>query len=495
MRLLRRIAESGFEAPERQVEIFDAEGDFIGRIDVGWRRRRVGSSTTATCTTISASGRGTNCGKFGTAPPAGTCTGLGSTTSCPARPGSTTSSLGSGTVGRPDVSALSHRGGCSAREHRDVCTVGLVFGERVAAARTAMVALDIDLVLLSVGPDLPYLTGYTATATERLTMLVLPAEGDATLVVPRLEAPRVHERPEVFGMAVWDETDDPVELVGRLAGSPATAAIGDTTWARFLVDLLAELPSTRFRRAGEVMAPLRARKDPGEIASLRSAAAAADRVAAVLQAGGVPLVGRTEAEVAADVDHLLVDEGHARAEFAIVAAGEHAASPHHEPSSRVIRAGEVVLFDFGGAWIDDQGLHYFSDTTRCVWTGGADPPAEFRDLYTVLRRAQAEAVDAATVGTPAEDVDAVARRVITDAGYGPHFVHRTGHGIGLEVHEDPYLVGGNCDALAPGNAFSVEPGIYIDGRWGARVEDIVVASDAGPDPLNRSDHELAVVDA
>jgi Xaa-Pro aminopeptidase len=370
-----------------------------------------------------------------------------------------------------------------------------VFGERVTAARTAMAALDVDVLLLSVGPDLPYLSGYTAKATERLTMLVLPAEGDATLVVPRLEAPRVRERPDVFGMAVWDETDDPIELVGRLTGSPATAAIGDTTWARFLVDLLAELPKTRFRRASEVMAPLRALKDPGEITSLRSAAAGADRVAARLQAGEVPLVGRTEAEVAADVEHLLVDEGHTRAEFAIVAAGEHAASPHHEPSNRVIRAGEVVLFDFGGAWVDDDELHYFSDTTRCVWTGGSDPPSDFRDLYAVLEHAQAEGVDAATVGTPAEDVDGVVRRIITEAGYGPHFVHRTGHGIGLEVHEDPYLVGGNCDALAPGNTFSVEPGIYIEGRWGARIEDIVAASDAGPDPLNRSDHALAIVDA
>jgi Xaa-Pro aminopeptidase len=370
-----------------------------------------------------------------------------------------------------------------------------MFRERVAAVRTAMAELDVDVLLLSVGPDLPYLTGYTATATERLTMLVLPADGDATLVVPRLEAPRVHERPEVFSLAVWDETDDPIERVGELAGSAAVAAIGDTTWARFLVDLLAQLPETRFRRAGEVMGPLRARKDPTEIASLRSAAAAADRVAAALQSGRVPLVGRTEAEVAADVDHLLVDEGHVRAEFAIVAAGENAASPHHEPSSRVIKAGEVLLFDFGGAWLDDDGLHYFSDTTRCLWTGGAEPPPEFRDLYTVLMHAQAEAVDAATVGTPAEDVDAVARRVITDAGYGPHFVHRTGHGIGLEIHEEPYLVGGNCEALAPGNAFSIEPGIYVEGRWGARIEDIVVASDAGPDPLNRSDHGLAVVDA
>ena len=370
-----------------------------------------------------------------------------------------------------------------------------MFSERVNAVRKAMVDLDVDVLLLSVGPDLPYLTGYTATATERLTMLVLPADGDATMVVPRLEAPRVHDRPEVFGLEVWDETDDPIEVVGRLMGSPSVAAIGDTTWSRFLVDLLAQTPGTTYRRASQIMGPLRARKQPNEIAALRAAAAAADRVTGQIQAGDVPLVGHTETEVAADIARRLVAEGHVRAEFGCVAAGEHAASPHHEPTDRVIRAGEVVLFDFGGAWIDADDLHYFSDTTRCVWTGGEEPPSEFRDLYTVLFQAQAEAVDAATVGTPAEDVDAVARRVITDAGYGPHFLHRTGHGIGLQVHEDPYLVGGNCDALVAGNTFSIEPGIYIEGRWGARIEDIVAASDAGPDPLNQSDHDLVVVDA
>ena len=294
---------------------------------------------------------------------------------------------------------------------------------------------------------------------------------------------------------MWDETDDPIELVGRLTGSPSVAAVGDTTWARFVVDLLAQLPATRFRRASEVMGPIRARKDAAEIAALRAAAAAADRVAAQLQGGDVALVGRTEAEVAADVGRRLVAEGHARAEFTIVAGGENAASPHHEPGDRVFRAGEVALFDFGGAWVGDDGVAYYSDTTRCVWTGGQEPPSEFRDLYRVLFEAQASALEAAVVGTPAEDVDGVARRIITDAGYGPHFVHRTGHGIGIEVHEEPYLVGGNCDALVAGNAFSIEPGIYIDGRWGARIEDIVVATDAGPDPLNRSDHDLVIVDA
>src|SRR5579885_2036508 len=320
----------------------------------------------------------------------------------------------------------------------------------MARARARMAELDVDVLLLSVGPDLPYLTGYEAMPLERLTMLVLRRDGDAALVVPRLEAPRVTERPDLFEVVAWDETDDPVALVARRAGDAAVAAIGDRTWARFLVDLGASMPRTRFRKGSEVMGPLRAVKDDAE--------------------------------------------GHDHVNFAIVGSGPNAASPHHDATDRVIRANEVVLCDFGGT-MRDGDVGYCSDITRCVWTGGVEPPPEFRDLYTVLHEAQQAAVDAATIGTPCEDVDGVARRIITDAGYGPQFFHRTGHGIGIEEHEDPYIVGGNCEPLTPGHAFSVEPGIYFAGKWGARVEDIVVASGAGPDALNTADHALVVVDA
>jgi Xaa-Pro aminopeptidase len=279
-------------------------------------------------------------------------------------------------------------------------------------------------------------------------------------------------------------------MVAKLASSPGTAAIGDRTWARFLVDLHALLPNVQWRKASEITSPLRSRKDAAEIVALRRASAMADRVAAQLQGGEIPLVGRTEHEVSQDIGRRLVAEGHAKVNFAIVAAGENAASPHHEPGSRVIGAGEVVLCDFGGTMPDG----YCSDITRCVWTS-TEPTAEVRDLYAVLQDAQAQAVDAATVGTPCEDVDGVARRIITEGGYGPQFIHRTGHGIGLEAHEDPYLVGGNCEALAPGHAFSIEPGIYLAGRTGARIEDIVVATETGPESLNTVTHDLVVVDA
>ncbi len=365
--------------------------------------------------------------------------------------------------------------------------------ERLARTREAMAVAGVDVLLLSVGPDLPWLSGYEAMPLERLTMLVVPREGGATLVVPRLEAPRVVERPEVFSLRAWEETEDPVAIVADLARSATTAAIGDRTWARFLVDLQHRLPRTRFTRAGLVVGPLRAVKDDAEVVALRRAAEAADRVAAQLQAGEIALVGRTEAEVSADLGRRLLAEGHSRVNFAIVAAGPNAASPHHEPGVRRIAAGEVVLCDFGGTMPADGGAGYCSDITRCVHTG--PPPAELADAYGVLAEAQAAAVAAARVGVACEDVDAAARRVISDAGLGAHFVHRTGHGIGIEEHEDPYVVAGNETPLAPGHAFSVEPGIYLPGRWGLRLEDIVVATPGGPDPLNRVDHDLVVVDA
>ncbi len=348
----------------------------------------------------------------------------------------------------------------------------------------------VDALLISVGADLPYLTGYEAMPLERLTMLVVPSNGEAQLVIPQLEAPLVPERDE-FTLLPWGETEDPLDHVIRILGGATEVAIGDTTWARFLVGLLDRKPSLHFRSAAEVMTPLRAVKTADERDRLRAAAHAVDRIAARLQSGQIDLVGQTEAQVSAELGRQIIEEGHRKVNFAIVAAGENAASPHHHPGDRVIQANEVVLCDFGGTMYGDDGVGYCSDLTRCVYTG--QPPAEFAELYSVLFEAQAASVAAATVGTPAEAVDQAGRGIIAAAGYGEYFVHRTGHGIGVEAHEEPYIVDGNATGLVAGNAFSVEPGIYVPGKWGARIEDIVVAGDAGPDPLNMVDHNLAVL--
>ncbi len=356
-----------------------------------------------------------------------------------------------------------------------------------------MAEQQVDMLLLSVGADLPYFCGYEAMPLERLTMLVVPRDGDARLIVPRLEAPRVIERPGVFDMAVWDETDDPIALARSFIGSASVIAVGDHMWAGFLVDLARLLPGAEFRRASEVTSPLRSVKDAAEVESLRAAAAAADRVAVDLRSGDIELAGRTEADVSAELGRRLLAEGHQRVNFAIVAAGENAASPHHEPGERVIKSGEVVLCDFGGTMADADGVGYCSDITRCVHLG--EPPADLVEAYDVLFEAQAAQVTAAVVGQPCQEVDRVGRAMIAEAGFGDNFIHRTGHGIGAEAHEDPYIVEGNTVELRAGHAFSIEPGIYLAGRWGLRLEDIVVAASDGPDNLTTTDHRLAVIDA
>ena len=257
-------------------------------------------------------------------------------------------------------------------------------------------------------------------------------------------------------------------------------------WARFLVDLLPLLPGAAYERAVGVMGDLRMKKDAAEIAALQRAGAAVDRIAAELHAGRIPLVGRTEADVSADLSARIIAEGHERVNFAIVAAGENAASPHHHPGSRVIREGEIVLCDFGGTMAG-----YCSDITRCVYIG--EPAADVTEAYAVLQEAEAAGVQAGTVGTPCQDVDRVTRKIIADAGFGEYFVHRTGHGIGMEEHEDPYMVEGNDLLIEAGHAFSVEPGIYVSGKWGMRLEDIVVATADGPLSMNFADHSLVRV--
>jgi Xaa-Pro aminopeptidase len=357
-------------------------------------------------------------------------------------------------------------------------------GGRIARARERMAAAEVDVLLLSVGTDLPYLLGYEAMASERLTMAVLPLDGRPTLLVPRLEAPRVEIDPELCDLVAWGETDQPVAMVAdRLAGVER-AAIGDHTWARFLIALQDAAPEVRFVPASSIVAPLRLVKDETEIALLAEAGAAADRVAE--QLAGAQFSGRTERDLAGFIAGALVEEGHDTAAFTIVASGPNGASPHHEPTDRAIEIGDTVVADFGG-----RLGGYFSDTTRTFSVG--EPSPEVAAAHEALHAAQQAGVDAISPGVPAGDVDAAARAVLDDADFGEWFIHRTGHGIGLEVHEDPYLVAGNDEPLGTGMAFSVEPGIYVPGRFGMRIEDIVVVTGGGARRLNESSRRLVVV--
>jgi Xaa-Pro aminopeptidase len=372
---------------------------------------------------------------------------------------------------------------------------GARFGERIARAQAGARARGLDALLVGVGPDLVYLAGYAAMPLERLTMLVVPARGPVTLVVPRLEATPARGCPAVAGghvtVVTWEETEDPVACVGGLLpANPARLAVSDRLWSIHLLRLQADLPGASFEPASLVLRDLRIIKDADEVALLRLAAEAADRVIHEVAHGR--LVGRTEEDVAREIRDRLIAEGHDSAEFAIVGSGPNSASPHHVASGRVIRAGEPIVLDIGGPLGG-----YGSDITRTIWVTGGDPTCgpddEFLRLYSVLRAAQAEATHAAHPGVSCERIDLVARELISAAGHGLHFIHRTGHGIGLEGHEDPYIVAGNTELLRPGMAFSVEPGIYLEGRYGARIEDIVVCGEDGPIVLNEAPRDLLVV--
>jgi Xaa-Pro aminopeptidase len=375
-----------------------------------------------------------------------------------------------------------------------VAPPGLVSIDRLHSARDVAAELGLDLIVATPGSDLRYLCGYSAHAMERLTALAVPARGEPFLVVPRLEAPMVGASPAgALGLQVvaWDETDDAFDVLARevslrLGRAPARVAVGNRTWAEHALGVQRALPGATLELAAPVVDRLRTVKNAAEIEELVAAGAAIDRVHARM--AGILRVGRTEAEVGADIAAAILEEGHVGVDFTIVGSGPNGASPHHDVSDRVIGAGDVVVVDIGG----ETATGYRSDCTR-TYAVGEQPGAEVLEWYGVLQEAQAAASAAVRPGVPAQEIDAVARRVITDAGWGEYFIHRTGHGIGLDTHEAPYIVEGNQTALVPGMAFSVEPGIYLPGRCGARIEDIVVCTENGVRTLNGGPRELVVL--
>jgi D-alanyl-D-alanine dipeptidase len=363
-----------------------------------------------------------------------------------------------------------------------------VYRRRVAAAIDATATAGLAGLVITPGYDLRYLIGSRAQTFERLTALVLPVSGDPTIVVPRLELASLKQSAVAdLGVVVrdWVDGDDPYELVAdALGGAPAATAVTDSMPALHLLpltDVLGALPVL----ATDVLRQLRMVKDAAEVDALRKAGAAIDRVHARVPEFLVP--GRTEADVAADIAEAIVAEGHTEVAFVIVGSGPHGADPHHEYSDREIQVGDIVVVDIGGPYAPG----YNSDSTRTYSIG--EPSPEVAQQYSVLQRAQQAAVEAVRPGVTAEQVDAAARDVLAEAGLADYFVHRTGHGIGLSVHEEPYIVAGNDLPLQAGMAFSVEPGIYFPGQWGARIEDIVVVGEDGAQSVNHRPHELIVV--
>ena len=361
------------------------------------------------------------------------------------------------------------------------------------AARMSRVITDardagLDGVLVTPGPDLVWLTGYRPTAiTERLTMLVLTSDHEPTLLVPKLERPDAEaaEGTPATSVVDWSDGEDPYAVAGPMMRPEGSYGISDNAWAMHLLGLQTLLPASRYVSTTTSLPMLRAVKDDNELARLTAAGAAADATYAEILT--VRFAGRRETEVAGDLADLLRGFGHEQVDFTVVGSGPNGANPHHEAGDRVIEEGDAVVLDFGGLMFG-----YGSDTSRTVCVG--EPTAQVREVHEVVRLAQQAGVEAVRPGVACQEIDRAARQVITDAGYGEQFIHRTGHGIGVTTHEPPYMIEGEELPLVPGMCFSVEPGVYLPGRFGVRIEDIVAVTEHGSRRLNNTARDLRLVE-
>jgi Xaa-Pro aminopeptidase len=361
------------------------------------------------------------------------------------------------------------------------------YAARINRAATDAQSDGFAGVLVSPGPDLGYLCGYTPpAATERLTMLVVLPGRRPALIVPRLERGDAAKAAgaEAYDLVDWTDGTDPYGVAASLVDAGGRYAISDNTWAMHLLGLQRALPRTSYVSLTDGLPMLRGVKDRAELDLLARAGAAADAAyEEILQVG---FAGRRETEVAGDLADLLRKHGHSQVDFTIVGSGPNGADPHHEADERVIQPGDTIVLDFGGLLAG-----YGSDTTRTVSVG--EPSDEVRAVHAVVKQAQQAAFEAVRPGVECQEIDRVARAVITEAGYGEYFIHRVGHGIGVTTHEPPYMVEGETRRLVPGMCFSIEPGIYLPGRFGVRIEDIVTVTEDGGRRFNNTSRDLQVV--
>lgn len=358
------------------------------------------------------------------------------------------------------------------------------FAERRQQAAALLREGGIDLLLVGPSASFRYFTGRHTVSTERFAALLIRPDGTAAAFVPRLQAPLY----EGAGLevVVWDEEQAPLTLLADrlIAQSVRRIAINDELWSGFLLKLRMAAPHIELLPDAAITTRLRSRKQPDEIDALRAAAARIDTVWEKFCAAPEGLSGHTEFALRRRIDALMRAEGFTEIPWIDVGAGPNGASPLHHGSEHVVAPGEPVVFDFAGLYDS-----WYADICRVAVAGEADPA--FLHLYDTLSEAQEAACQAVRPGMPAQEIDRVARRIITERGYGPYFTHRIGHGIGMAAHEDPYIVEGNPTPLVPGMVFSIEPGIYVPGRWGARIEDILVVTEDGAERLNTVPRTLA----
>ncbi len=361
-----------------------------------------------------------------------------------------------------------------------------IYHDRVRRAQAEMARQGVDALAIGVGSDLDYLTGYPSHNSERLTLLIVPKEGEPRIVVPELEAPRLKQAGVPFAPVVWSETEDPANMAADLIWETGARSVasGDHLWASFLIKMQRHLPEVTWNIAGGIMRELRMCKDAPEIALLREASHRTDK--AWEDFAQTKIAGLTERQAMERLGDLMRAHGIESMAFGICASGPNSASPHYSTADRVLQEGDAVVFDFGGF-----SKHYVSDITRTVHIGA--PSDEYRKVYDVVLRANEAAFAATRPGVACQEIDRAARKIIADAGYGEYFIHRVGHGLGLDVHEEPYMVEGNTLPLRVGMVFSDEPGIYMPGKFGVRIEDSVVCTETGGEKLNDAPRDLLVM--
>lgn len=359
------------------------------------------------------------------------------------------------------------------------------YQKRIAACQDLLADTDANGLVLFPSVNMDYLTGFTDEPMERHLFLFLGQDGGPTFIAPEMYDGHIQESSWVTDIRTWDDGDDPLNLVSTIADELKLRGehvlVDDRMWAQFTQDLQTVLPNATFGLASEVIGPLRLNKNDTEIEALRAASEVADKASIAIQRLGEDAIGMSERKLTEEIEEQLSRYGGDGVSFdVIVGSGPNGAKPHHRHSDRKIKIGDPVVLDFG-----TRVRGYPSDQTRTIVFAG-DPPKEFENVHQLVQKALDAAVGAVEPGVTAESVDAAARTVIENAGYGNEFLHRTGHGLGLEVHEPPYIVASNKRKLEPGMVFSVEPGIYLDGKFGVRVEDIVVVTEGGCERLNGS---------
>jgi D-alanyl-D-alanine dipeptidase len=365
-----------------------------------------------------------------------------------------------------------------------------IYEKRCRQAQAVMTEQGLDYLCIGPGADLRYLTGTPGMENERMMMLIIPQDGQPAMIVPALEKLATSKHATYFELLDWRDGVGPqgrlIEVLGVSAQQEIKVGVGAHLWSMFLLELQKVLSRAEWVTATETLNKLRIKKSAEEIKLLKEAAAIADRTFAEILK--LKFAGRSELQIMMDIQSLILKNGQEHMDFCIVASGPNGAQPHHHTGDRIIQPGDAIVLDFGGTY---KG--YCSDMTRMVLVEGAPSDPLYTEVYNIVHESNAAGHRQSRPGVTCESVDTAARQVIADNGYGEFFVHRTGHGIGMETHEEPYIVAGNSTILEPGMAYSIEPGIYLPGRFGVRIEDITIVTEDGEENINLSTKEIVTV--